>query len=431
MTYKVCTLFFLSLVSFTPLAFATISPWKDNIPSSLTPFQNKPQLLADLAQNNIFIFAQPTIKTYIPTAKNKNPMVSFTTSALVLPVSTAHLEKTLLNYLEYPKIFPNLKSAKIIEQSGNITQVKYRVSIPTPIPILNFNEDMIFQHQFTENSLASLVIDAPIPYGIGKFEWFSLGNNKTLITLTQWSDLNQPKGFLVTKILNAIPEAKLGIPTGTNAFILESLRQRFNSNTLTALGPAQFPIHTLNASQLEKITQLSRTSNLPVSIIHQPTTVPYEHGAETMRFSTTYQYLDKTPHQLQKWIQPSAYQTLFPRQIKSIKTSILPNKSQNADFKVSVGLGVIQIPFNFRMNFKFPSDIENNFHANGGDLKYLKGMIQLHSLKEGSILKMTSAAKIDKTAPFLLRAVRSLPYHDMLPTLGGNTVFVQKIKAAK
>jgi hypothetical protein len=50
-------------------------------------------------------------------------------------------------------------------------------------------------------------------------------------------------------------------------------------------------------------------------------------------------------------------------------------------------------------------------------------------LNHGSLFKITSSMKIDEKAPFLLRAMRSLPYHDVLPAVGGNTVFVQKIKA--
>lgn len=90
-----------------------------------------------------------------------------------------------------------------------------------------------------------------------------------------------------------------------------------------------------------------------------------------MRFVTTYQYYAKSPQQLQKWTQPNSYQSLFPRQIKSIKTSDLVNNNQNADFKVSVGLGVITIPFDFKLNFKYPSNTANEFYANGGDLKFL------------------------------------------------------------
>lgn len=419
------------LLSLNTVAHATLIAWKDNIPSSLQPFQNNPQQLANLAQDRIFIYSHPATKTYIPTAKNQNPTVSFTSSAVVLAVDIATIKKTLSNQEHYVGLFPSLKSAKVLEQTGNINQVKYRISIPTPIPVLNFNENITFQHQLDANSLATIVIDAPIPYGIGKFEWFSLGTNKTLVTLTQWSDLNNPKGFLISRILNAIPEAKLGIPTGTNAFILESLRKRFNVNKVTALHPGQFPSPQLNATQLEKIAQLSRVSNLPVSYLNNPSTVPYQHGVESMRFSTTYQFYSQTPQQLQKWTQASAYKALFPKQIKSITTTALNNKSQNAEFKVSIGLGVISIPFDFKMIFNYPNPTENTFSAAGGDIQFMKGQMSFNPQAQGTLLKMTTAMKINDAAPFLLRAMRSLPYHDVLPAMAGNAVFAQKMRTTK
>jgi len=36
--------------------------------------------------------------------------------------------------------------------------------------------------------------------------------------------------------------------------------------------------------------------------------------------------------------------------------------------------------------------------------------------------------KIHDQAPFLLKAMRSLPYHDMLPAVGGNTVYALKVQ---
>lgn len=403
--------------------------WKDNIPSSLQPFQNNAQQLANFTQDKILIFGHPAIKTAVPTSlKNPNPTAHFTSSAIIVPVSTATVEKTLSNYSQYVGLMPTLKSAQVLESANGITQVKYKVSIPTPIPILNFNEAIIFQHQLSHNSLASIVIDAPIPYGVGKFEWFSLGENKTLLTLTQWGDLDQPKGFLFRKILSAIPEAKLGIPSGTNAFILESLRKKWMGNKVTALNARQLPSTQLSPQQLDKIAQISQASQQPVSVIHTPTSIPDPHGREAMRFVTTYQYYAQTPQQLQKWTQPTTYKSLFPRQIKSITTTPLKDKSQNAEFKVSVGLGVISIPFQIKMNFKYPSVTENQFVANGGDLKYLKGEMQFLPENNGSLLKMTTAVKIDDQAPFLLRAVRSLPYHELLPAVGGNVVFAQKMR---
>ncbi len=422
----ICTAIFFSI---TQSCFAQIITWNDNIPSALQPFQNNPQLLASYTQNNIFIYPHPNTKTNVPTLKsNSQPSVSFTSAALIVPANVQQVAKTLTDFNQYVGLFPTLKSAKTLEQSGNIIKMKYQVSIPTPIPVLNFNEDVTLQHQIKSNSIASLAIDSPIPYGVGKFEWFALDDHRTLITLTQWGDLNQPKGFIFKKILNAIPEAKLGIPSSTNAFILESLRTRFIKQNVVALNSGQIPSPQLNEAQLAKIAQLSQNAQQPVSYLHVPTSMLYTHGRETMRFTTTYQFYKQSPQQLHKWLSPLAYQELFPRQVKKISTSPIQNQGQDANIQVNVGLGVINIPFAFKLYFNYPNTVENNFYANGGDLRFIKGKMVATELNQGSLFKITSSMKIDEKAPFLLRAMRSLPYHDVLPAVGGNTVFVQKIK---
>ncbi|MCH7310150.1 SRPBCC family protein [Acinetobacter sp. ANC 4805] len=422
----ICTAIFFSI---TQSCFAQIITWNDNIPSALQPFQNNPQLLASYTQNNIFIYPHPNTKTNVPTLKsNSQPSVNFTSAALIVPANVQQVAKTLTDFNQYVGLFPTLKSAKTLEQSGNIIKMKYQVSIPTPIPVLNFNEDVTLQHQIKSNSIASLVIDSPIPYGVGKFEWFALDDHRTLITLTQWGDLNQPKGFIFKKILNAIPEAKLGIPSSTNAFILESLRTRFIKPNIVALNSGQIPSPQLNETQLTKIAQLSQNAQQPVSYLHVPTSILYTHGRETMRFTTTYQFYQQPPQLLHKWLSPLAYQELFPRQVKKIITSPIQNQGQDANIQVNVGLGVINIPFAFKLHFNYPNTIENNFYANGGDLRFIKGKMIATELNQSTLFKITSSIKIDEKAPFLLRAMRSLPYHDVLPAVGGNTVFVQKIK---
>ena len=418
------------LFGISQIGFTQIITWTDNIPSALQPFQNNPQLLASYTQDTIFIYGHPAVKTSVPTLKsNPQPSVSFTSAAIIVPANTKQVAKTLTDFSHYVGLFPTLKSAKTIEQSGNIVQVKYKVSIPTPIPVLNFNEDVTLQHQIKPNSIASLVIDAPIPYGVGKLEWFALDEHRTLVTLTQWGDLNQPKGFILKKILNAIPEVKFGVPSTSNAFVLEALRTRFIGKNTAPLDGRQMPSPQLNATQLTKIAQLSQTSQQPVSFLHAPTSIMYTHGREAMRFSTTYQFYKQTPQQLQKWLTPLAYKDLFPRQIKKVVTTPIQNQGQDADIQVNVGLGVINIPFAFKLHFNYPNATENNFYANGGDLRFIKGQMGFTELNQGTLLKMTTSMKIDEKAPFLLRAMRSLPYHDVLPAVGGNAVFVQKIKA--
>ncbi|MGE4316619.1 SRPBCC family protein [Acinetobacter sp.] len=408
---------------------AKIIPWKEQIPSSLSVFQGKAQLLADLTANRILIYAHPAQAITLPTFKNPHSISGkFYTGAVVVPASSQNVARLLSNYNGYKGLFPTLKLAKVVEQQGKITQMKYQVSIPTPIPILNFKENVLMQHHLTANSISTLVLDAPIPYGAGKIEWFDLGNNKTLITVTQWGDLNHPKGFLFSSILNALPEAKLGIPSGTNGFLLEALQQHFKTPSYHSLKAGELPEAPLSSNQVQKIATLSQLSQEPVSFILPSSKVPYPHGLESLRFSSSYQYFAKKPQQMQHWLNAPAYQELFPRQIKDIDLKKIDPNTIDADYKISVGLGVINIPFDFKLRFDYPNSLENQFDAVGGDLQFVKGGMQLIPQGQGTLLNVTSAMKIHDQAPFLLRAMRSMPYHDMLPAIGGNTVLALKIK---
>lgn len=417
-------------LSISQSSFAKLITWTDNIPSALKPFDNNAEEIANIAQDNILIYVHPASKTSLPTqTANPQPTAQFSTAAIVVPVSSQDVAKVLTNYNQYVGLFPTLKSAKLLEQSANISQYKYRISIPTPIPVLNFNDDIVMQHQIGTNSISSLVIDGPLPYATGKFEWFSLGEKKTLVTLTQWADLNQPQGFLLKRILNAFPEIKLATPSGSGAFAMEALKNKWTAKKVTALNAGQFPSPQLNTVQINKIAQVSANTQQPVSFVLNTATVPYTHGQEALRFTTTYQYFNAPPQQLQKWTQPLSYKEILPKQIKDIKTAPLTAQGQDAEFKISVGLGVISIPFNFKLHFIYPQATENSFYANGGDLRYLKGQIQFLPQASHTLMKMTTTVKIDESAPFLLRAASSLPYHEMLPAVGANTLFAQKVKA--
>lgn len=412
------------------VAIAKIIPWTPNVPSSLTPFHGHTALLADLTGDRIFIYPHPKTTIQLPNPKYTKPhqQAQFYSAAVILPVSEAQIKARLVDYKHYVGLFPTLKSAKLLDAAAGIQQVKYQVHIPTPIPILNFKENVTLQHHMTSNSISSLIVDAPIPYGAGKIEWFALTPQKTLVTITQWGDLNQPKGFLFSKILNALPEMKLGIPSATNAFVLEALAAEFKPTHQRVILSKVPLTPLLSTMQLQQIAQLSRQAQQPVSFVLPKTQLQDEFGQENLRFSTTYYYYPQTNAQLQPWIQAQAAKKLFPTQIKKIELHALDTQAQQVKYHLSVGLGVLSIPFDFEMRYVQPTLNQSEFSATGGDLKHIKGRMQLVQHEQGTLLHMTSAMKIHDQAPFLLKAMRSMPYHDMLPALGANTVYALKVQ---
>lgn len=110
---------------------AKIIPWKEQIPSSLSVFQGKAQPLADLTANHILIYAHPAQSITLPTFKNPQSMTGkFYTGAVVVPANSQNVARLLSNYTQYKGLFPTLKSAKMLEQQGSITEMKYQVHIP-------------------------------------------------------------------------------------------------------------------------------------------------------------------------------------------------------------------------------------------------------------------------------------------------------------
>lgn len=418
-------------------AQAAIIPWQDTqIASALAPFQNNPQALAQLTGQDTLIFAHPPQRVDVPYAKGvaSYPAVRFSSTAVVLPVPAAQVKQSLSNYQQYVGLFPTLTKASVVKQSGNITQMKYHIHVPIPIPVLSFNEDVVLQHQQDDHSISTLIIDCPVQYGMGKFEWYALDDNHTLLTLTQWGDLDKPKGFLVSTILRAFPEVKAGIPQGVNTFIMESMIKRYAPDkTLPQYAPRQLPEKTLSASQLQLVQQLASQSGMPVMFVHRPVKLPYRHGFEAMQFSSTYATLNAPAERVsQLFNSPNSYQQIF-RQVRKVVIQPLtnqPSASQNgvlASITVKIGLGVIAIPYTLKLMYFQDNPNQVTYQANGGDVEYMQGRMKTVALSpQTTSLVMNHSTKIGENAPFLLKMAKALPYSDLLSTVGGSAIFIAK-----
>lgn len=409
--------------------FADLIKWQNPTPSALKPFDNNAKMVADLAGNQILLYSHPSQNIQFQSKKALKTYnnVQFTTGAMVVNATPQEIKNTLQDYSKFVGLFPTLKTAKIVEQQGNTKQVKYKISIPTPIKVLNFNEDAVIQHELEDQALSSLIVDAPMPYGVSKIEWFAIDQNKSLVTITQWSDTNTIDGFLISKILNAMPEAKVAMPYAANTFVMESLRLKFNGKTnAVALAAGKIPDKNLTTSQYNRIVQLSQKTKQPVSFVHLPTQVHYQHGQEQLRFTTSYQYFNVNNQQAKRLLDIDLYQKLFPKYVRKI--DVIPNQDTSKDAVVFIraGLGVITIPFTLRLRF-YPEQKQTiDMIAVGGDVKYMQNRMEILPYQQQSVWKMTTAAKIDASAPFLLRAMRSLPYHDVIPTSAMARVITDK-----
>ncbi len=414
---------------------AKILTWIDpQIPSALAPFDGQASRLASLAEQNILVFQQPKQATATPTVNGirRYQNVSFNTSALVVSATPSEVRKLLSDYTRYVGLFPSLTEAQPLSSQDNISQVQYRIQIPVPVPLLSVDEKIILQHQLSDQRLSTLVIDSPVQYGLGQFEWFALPNGKTLVTLTQWGDLNSPKGFLFTTLLKALPEAKLGVPNGVGAFVLESLRRRFDPDPSVGTVypmPQIVPQHMLSSTQTQQVKQLiQRSGGQSVVFAHPPVWLRTAKRPEKLFFSTSYAHIKASPEIMFAHLaEPSRYQKLF-RQIKKI--DLRPNTDQTTDvnIRIGLGLGVIYIPYQVKLRTQKANPTTAVYQANGGDIEFLNGRLQAQAWdSHSSLVSMTSGGKIGDNAPFLISIGKAMPYADMLPSIGAAPILIERV----
>ncbi len=418
--------------------------WVDPTPSALQPFDGSAESVAELAGDTMLVYPQPKQSVTLPYSQGPKTYrnVQYVSGALVVNASPEQVASVLSDYAGYPKLYPKLTAAKVEaqDQHGEVTRsvVRYHILIKIPVPLLTFDEDVVLQHDRTPQSISTLVLDSPIQYGSAKFEWYGLKNGKTLVTLTQWGDLDRPKGFLVNTVLRALPEAKLGIPTGLEGFVLESLRLRFNPDPTSPVATPYYiaPDFALNERQEAKVLKLLQQGGV-VQFSHRPVWYNVAGRSEKLSFATSYGMMPVSVEQSKAaFATPVNYPEIY-RQVRKVTSEPLPNGSLQNDIKIGLGLGVLSIPMHLKLNYKPESEYSTRFYATGGDVQFMQGRYVLKAVNaQYTLVGLTTASKLGDNPPLLLKLAKYLPYPDYIPVVGAAPVLFDKsrnwlIKQAK
>lgn len=418
--------------------------WTDPTPSSLTPFDGNAEATAGLAGSTILVYSQPSTTAVLPynSGPGTYPHAQYVTGALVVDATPAQVENTLSNYTGYNQLFPKITAAQVLstDKQGNWPSdqhavirnlVRYHILIKVPFPLLTLNEDLVMQHDRTHNSISTLIIDSPIQYGAGKFEWFPLKNGKTLVTLTQWADLEHPKGFLLNTVFKALPEIKLALPNSVDAYILQALRERFNHNTLPSPAPVNsvMPQMALSAQQEEQVLKLLKPGGI-VQFGHPPVQLSRAGHADKLWFVSSYFKMPAPQARAHEALaDPQTFARIY-RQVRRVSTTPLSNGGMACDIKIGIGLGVLSIPVWTKLNYMpEPSTNSVHFYSTGGDVDWIQGRIGFKALStDSTLVSMTSTGHLGEHPPFPLNLGMDIPYLDYLSTAGAAPVVFNKAK---
>jgi hypothetical protein len=417
--------------------------WTDPTPSALEPFDGNAEALADLAGSSLLFYPQTNKTITLPYDKGPKTYqnVQYVSGAMVVSASCDQVEKLLIHYAGYSQLFPKITEAVVEKNESQSspshdpealvrTIARYNMKITTQIPLLSFNENIVMQHERTHHSISTLILESPVQYGSGKFEWFALKNGKTLVTLTQWGDLDRPKGFVVSTILKALPEVKLAIPNSVEGYVLESVRQHFDPGlSVHALAIQNIvPTISLTSDQESQIIKLLRQGGV-VQFSHAPVWLAKQNGAVKLWFVSSFYNM---PASLIKTKDAFTHPKNFPniyRQVRSVTSFPFANDGSQNDIKIGIGLGIISIPMHIQLTYKPESDQSVRFYTTGGDVEFIQGRFQFKAIdNKSTLVVLTAGSHLGDHPPFLLRISKNLPYSDYLSTVGSAPVIFDKTR---
>lgn len=444
--YRSFSLAVVATLTFSQAIFAStpsLVTWTDPTPSALQPFDGNAEALAELAGSTMFFYPQAKSTAALPYTSGPRTYqnVQYVTGAMVISAPVDQVEKLLTNYAGYAKLFPKVTESSVLvnQKVGNLETdanasvrsiVKYHMLIKI-LPLLSFDEDMLMQHERTRNSISTLILNAPIQYGSGKFEWFPLKNGKTLVTLTQWGDLDRPKGFLVKTVLSAMPEIKYAVPNGVQGFVFESLRLRFNPDIPTKAISMQniVPTLNLNSAQEAQVLKLLRQGGT-VQFSHRPVWMVSGNRPEKLSFVSTFYQMPTTMEKSKEGLINLNNFSKIYRQVRKVKSNPLPSGGNEYDLKIGLGLGVLSIPMHVKLIY-MPEAGQNSFrfYSSGGDVEFVQGRVLFKELdSKNTLVNLTAAGKVGEDPPMLLKLTKKLPYYDYLPSTGSAPIILEKTK---
>lgn len=421
------------LLSIASAQGALIS-WTDPTPSALQPFAGQPAALAGFAGRDLLVYPQPVQTVQIPGARRlrRYEQAQYVSSAVVLPIPAEQVQQQLTRFAGYVGLFPNLTRAELVARDASRIQMRYRMTVKSGLPLLNFNEHFTVQHQLGQNSLSSLLIDGPLQYGTGRFEWFSLGPQRTLVTFTHFADLYRVDQFLLRRILQAMPEIRTGIPPATGVYMLEALRQRAMADDRTAYTVDAIIPATDQMSQTSQpiYQRLLAAGGYPVIRVHPPRYLATPQGSQQLRFVTHITTINRPLSVTYTTLaDPLQLQNLFPRQIRRVTVQPYGQTSRDARLDIGIGLGIIHIPFRMTLRYTPEPQQAIRIQGVGGDIEHLYARYQLTPLgQQATRVSLTTASQITDRAPFLLRIGRNMPFPDLLPSVGSGPVMLERIQ---
>jgi hypothetical protein len=301
--------------------------------------------------------------------------------------------------------------------------------------VLSFDVDYTLAYQNQPNGdITWRLVEGDYDEHLGRWEFFALPGDKTLLAYTAWQDFASI-GFTVRTIMAAQPDLKLIIPVASAAVLVNAVSRRAEGlppedekPTRVAKTPTvpmlSTGAHSIPLPELRKLAEagtlillhpvqwFAGTKGKAVDFSFMSAAALVDLPAEKSRDLAT--SFDRFPE--------------FIKQVKSVDKSLDEKGNRIFDYKLSVGLSILSVSVQYGLAYTDVTPFASRFERVSGELEYVHGAWEFFDVGDGkSLVVYTTASKLGEGAPAILKIGEDMPNRDLLVGISASAITMQKL----
>ena len=428
---RLTLLFALSAYGFTAQAGTDYPSIEWQLPTArFADLDLDPQNIAELAQGGQFIvIANPEDFTFWNARQKK--LQDFKAkrvvyAAMVIDAPMEEIREMIWDIGSQDKFTELLKDTKNIRTEGNVRIASYEQVIKAPI--MKLASDFIVQlNKYDNGDIGMVLIDeGDVESMFQYYEFFPLGDNKTLTVLSSWQDTDSAS-FMYKVVLEAEPVIGSVFPilaTYTRLRKFQEEAAKRHPELATKKEEKIYDIRSINgyitANENVNVTALKKLSALgSVQFYQQSRKLSHDGKINDVVQVSAIQYIDLPKHKIQPLL--NDFSSL-------VEYNVLTDGWDDTDITeedwaylaLSIAIGPFRLPIDIYITQEEATDDKLIFYtADHSYMHPLFGHIEYIDMKDdpednGTLVEVTIGGVLGPEASFLFKMARYLPYHNVL-----------------
>ncbi len=394
---------------------------------TLSDIIGKGQLIITHAPKDISFWTQGKLKDYQD--------VRFSSAMIVVDAPTQEVKKVVGKIENYGEFMPQIRKAKIIEEKEHHYLTSYIQQYNMgPFPL---KSKFHWQYSHEDNGDLSFILhDGDVDGAIGRYEFIELPNDKTLLVLTTWQDLDTAK-LTYRMMIKANADFKATMPAVAAAIVQLQLQNYFKSEQEDIFDESslptepKIPLLTQDPDKLNTLIRLAENGTLVIIEDKQWYKDPQnDMKVSSIVFASAVRTMPVAPEVAKPLVLDLRSMKEFTKEIKKVTITDIEN-GKHVQAKMKIGLGVVGLSLKFHFDMVEKDDNVRLLLNGGGDMYPMLGAYEFSGFerdgKQHTFGVLTQGGGVSKDAPYMMKLIaKKLPQFDFIRTIFSTLPQIEK-----